>query len=471
MHDSIIISQDAAAFDDLRDHITGDVITPGDPEYDSARAGFNLIFDQHPALVVMATKSDDVFEAVCYAAERGLDIAVQATGHGVVGGADGALLINTSRMNGVTIDPAARTARIEAGTQWGRVLAAAQEHGLAPLLGSSVTVGAVGYTLGGGFGWLGRKYGLSCDNVVSLEVVTTECEQLIASAEENTELFWGLRGGGGGLAVVTAMTVRLFPVSTVYGGQLIYPAESAAGVLRRWRDWLPGLPDEMSTSVKIMNLPDMEFIPAPLRGRTLTVLSGCYCGLVDEGAALMDEWRAWQPPMIDAFRVMPFAEVAAISQDPEEPAPGVMTGAWLRDLSDETIDTLVRYGTLQEGRAPIIFTEVRHAGGAVGRAGAEPSAFGHRDTELLMAVVGMAPAPPVREAVNAYIGRMKAALQPALTGTVYLNFLVGDEKNEHVRDGYPAETLARLSALKDKYDPANRLNRAMVIPGSVAPVS
>lgn len=464
MHDSIIISQDAAAIDDLRDHIAGEVFTPGDPEYDRARAGFNLVFDQHPALVVMATRADDVFEAVCYAAERGLDIAVQATGHGVAGGADGALLINTARMTGVAIDPAARTARIEGGTQWGEVLAAAQTHGLAPLLGSSTTVGAVGYTLGGGFGWLGRKYGLSCDNVVSFEVVTAECEQLTVSAEENAELFWGLRGGGGGLAVITAMTVRLFPVAAVYGGQLIYPAESAAAVLRRWRDWLPGLPDEMSTSVKIMNLPDLPFIPEPLRGRTVVVLSGCYCGPVDEGAALIDGWRAWQTPFIDAFRVMPFAEAATISQDPEEPMPGVTTGAWLRELSDETIDTLVRYGTLQEGRAPLVFTEVRHAGGAVAGAGATPSAFGHRDAELLLAAVGMAPTPPARDAVKGYIGRMLAALQPALAGTVYMNFLEGDEKNERVRQGFPAETLARLAALKARYDPANRLNRAMVIP-------
>lgn len=457
-----VLAPDALAA--LRGIVSGAVVVPGDPDYDTARAGFNLAFEHHPALVVMAESAGDVVAAVRFAVAHDLDIAVQATGHGVVRAADGALLLNTSRLTGVTIDPAARTARILAGTKWGQVLPTAQAHGLAPLLGSSPTVGAVGYTLGGGLGWLGRKYGLAADSVVSFEVVTAEGEQLLASDGENADLFWGLRGGGGGLAIVTAMTVQLFPVQTVYGGVLVYPGEMAAAVLRRWRDWLPALPDEMTSAVKIINVPDLEFAPPPLRGKTVTLLEGCYCGSPDEGAALINDWRAWQAPLIDQFGPMPFAEVARISNDPADPVPSLASGAWLRELSNAAIDTLVRYATLQVARVPLIYAEVRHAGGAIRRADAAASAFGHRDAELLLATVGMIPAPPLRDVLGGYIGGMLAELAPALTGTVYMNFLEGDEKNERVRDGFPAQTLARLAVLKARFDPVNRLNRAMALP-------
>lgn len=455
-----ISALDPTAIDTLRDRVAGEVIAPGDAGYDDGRAAFNVAFEHRPALVVMAEGAADVVAAVRFAAGHGLDLAVQATGHGVVLPADDALLINTARMTGVTVDPEARTARIEAGTRWGEVLAATQAHGLAPLLGSSPTVGAVGYTLGGGLGWLARKYGLAADSAVSFEVVTAEGEQLTASAEENTELFWGLRGGGGGLAIVTAMTVRLFPVEMVYGGGLIYPGEMAADVMRRWRDWLPSLPEEMTSSVKIMNFPDMEIAPPPLRGKTVVMVLGAYCGALDEGEALINQWRGWQAPMMDMFGPMPFAEVARISNDPTDPMPAYVTGAWLRELSDAAIDAIVRYGTLQEARLPLIFLDVRHIGGAVRRGDAAASAFGDRESELLLEAVGMIPAPPLWEALDGYMGRLKAELGPALSGTVYMNFLEGEERNERVGDTFPPATLARLAALKKQYDPANRLNRA-----------
>ena len=448
------------AIAELRDRVAGDVFVPGDAGYDPGRALFNVAFEHRPALVVMVESAADVAAAVRFAAAHGLDLAVQATGHGVARAADGALLINTAHLTGVTVDPQARTARIEAGTRWGEVLPATQAHGLAPLLGSSPTVGAVGYTLGGGLGWLARKYGLASDNVVSFEVVTADGEQLTASADENPELFWGLRGGGGGLAIVTAMTVRLFPVEMVYGGGLIYPGEMAAEVIRRWRDWLPSLPDEMTSSVKIMNFPDMDIAPPPLRGKTVVMVLGAYCGALDEGEALINQWREWQQPMMNMFGPLPFAEVARISNDPTDPMPAYVTGAWLRELDDAAIDAFVRYGTLQEARLPLIFLEVRHIGGAVRRGDAAASAFGDRDSELLLEAVGMIPAPPLWAALDGYVGRLKDELSPALSGTVYMNFLEGEERNQRVRDIYPAETLVRLAALKRRYDPANRLNRA-----------
>lgn len=452
----------AAAIDDLRGRVAGQVVTPGDAGYDTARAAWKLTVDQHPKLIVMAANAGDIAAAVRFAAGHGLDIALQATGHGVILPADGALLINTAGMTGVAIDPAAQTARVSAGAPWSRVLAAAQAHGLAPLLGSSPGVGAVGYTLGGGFGWLGRKFGLASDSALAFEVVTTAGQALTASATENPDLFWGLRGGGGSLAVVTAMTIRLYAVSTVYGGFLHYPGHLATAAVRRWRDWVAAAPDELTSSIKIMNLPDLPFIPPPLRGQTIVNVAGCYCGPVAEGEALLQPWREWQQPLMDTFRPMPFTEVGDISQDPADPTPGFTSGAWLRWLDDETIDTLVRFATLQEGHVPLIFTEVRHAGGAMARP--TDTAFGHRADAFLLDVVGLVAAPPLRGALAAYFESMKTALGPALSGAVYMNFLEGPEAAAQVCHGFTPETFARLATLKAQYDPTNRLNRGMAIP-------
>lgn len=451
----------ATAVAGLRRRLSGRVVAPEASEYDDARAGWNLTFDQRPALVVMAADAGDVAAAVRFAADHDLDIAVQATGHGPVRPADDALLINTADMTGVSIDPAARTARVAAGASWAAVLAATQTHGLAPLLGSSPAVGAVGYTLGGGLGWLGRKYGLACDSVVDFDVVTADGETLTASADENADLFWGLRGGGGGLAVVTAMTIRLFPVSTVYGGVLVYPAGAAADVLHRWAEWLPTLPDEMGSAVRIINVPDTDDAPPDMRGRTLVMLQGCHCGVEDEGAELVRAWRDWRAPLVDQFGPMSFADVARISNEPTDPMPSHTTGAWLRGLSDDAVKTVVRYATLKVAPVPLIFIEIRHVGGAAGRAA--DSAFGYRADELLLQAVSLVPRPSLRPVMIGYTDSLMRDLGPALTGRVYMNFLEGDEKKARVRDGYPPPTLARLAALKAQYDPADRLSRAMAI--------
>ena len=214
-----------AQFAQLQAGLTVDsrVIVPGDEHYDAARQGWNLAVDQYPAMIVEARTAEDVAEALRFAQSQGLDVAVTATGHGVIRKADHSLLIDTSKMAAVEVDAAARTAWVGAGTKWGAVLEAAQAAGLAPLLGSSPDVGAIGYTLGGGMGWLVRKYGLSADSVNYFEVVTVNGERVRASATENADLFWGLRGGGGNFGVVTGMEIRLYPVTTVYGGNLFYP--------------------------------------------------------------------------------------------------------------------------------------------------------------------------------------------------------------------------------------------------------
>lgn len=441
----------------LQMQVQGQVIVPGDADYDDARLAWNRKVDQHPALIVAAESSQDVATAVAFARQHKLGVAIQSTGHGNVRPADDCLLILTRGLRGVAIDPAARTAHIAAGEQWGPVLAAAQAHGLAPLLGSSPTVGVVGYTLGGGLGWLGRKYGLSADNVLSFELVTTSGQLLIASEHENSDLYWGLRGGGGSLGIVTSLTIRLFPVAEVYAGNLYYPAEMARDVFRHYRNWIAGAPDELTSSVLVMNFPPFPELPEFLRGKSFAIVRGCYCGTMADGEALLSHWHDWQPPLIDDFKAISFSEAATISNDPVDPLPGFNSGAWLRELSDGAIDAIVRYGLGADGPSPLIFAEVRHAGGAIRRVASEAAVYGNRDAELVLSLVGVAPTPGAHHNLVAYTAQLKDALRPVLTGGVYMNFLEGVESQQRVRDGLAAGGYDRLAQIKAAVDPENLL--------------
>jgi hypothetical protein len=310
----------------LRAQLGGAAITPDDPGYDDARASWNLAFDARPALIVEAADADDVAAALRFAAAA--DLGGRRPGHRPRHGARGrrrpADHHATPRRGGrSTRSPAPRgsgPARL-----WGPVLAEAQLHGLAPLAGSAPHVGAVGYTLGGGMGWLARKHGLSADKVRSFEVVTPDGQVRRVSAETDPELFWALRGGGAGsLGVVTAMEIELVAVDQVYAGNLLYPPELAGEVFARFREWVADVPDELTSAVVIMNFPPFEEVPEPVRGRSFAVVRGCWCGPLEEGAALIDEWRDWAPPALDLFGPMPFAQMAEISQDPVDPVPAMV---------------------------------------------------------------------------------------------------------------------------------------------------
>lgn len=443
-----------ARWTQLRSRVAGSVVTPQDPEYDDARRAWNLSFEHRPAVIVVAQSAADVAEALRFARSEGLGVAVQSTGHGVVRPADDALLLITSRMQTVRVDEATQTAWIEAGVKWGTVLEKTRAVGLAPLLGSSPDVGVMGYTLGGGMGWLGRKYGLAADSVRYFEVVTADGHVLHASETENSDLFWGLRGGGGSLGVVTGMEIQLYPVTMVYGGSLMYPVTLAREVFARYRDWVQTAPDELTSSVAIMNFPPLPVMPEFLRGQTFVIVRGCYCGPVEQGEALLQSWRAWHTPFIDDFKAMPFSQVATISNDPLDPMPGLSTGAWLREVSDEVIDVLVQ----RVVGGPVAFAEIRHAGGAIARVPADASAYSNREAHFLLQMVGMTPTPEALSAVRHFTDDLKETIRPSLTGGVYMNFLEGEESRQRIKDGYTPEKYARLAALKAKYDPENRLS-------------
>ena len=440
---SVLFQHGDEYLEQLEEEVCGAVWLPGDPGYDAARRTWNLTVDQHPAVIVVAERADDVAAAVRYANQVGLGIAVQSTGHGVLRAADDALLIVTAGMKDVQIDEAMHTARVEAGVRWGEVLEKAQRVGLAPLLGSSPNVGVMGYTLGGGMGWLARKYGMALDSVLAFEVVTSDGRTLRASARENADLFWGLRGGGGSLAIVTAMEIHF------------YPAAMAKEVLTRYRDWVQTLPDAMTTSAVIMNYPPIAAVPEALRGQTMVIVRGCYAGDVEEGKRLIDEWRQWCAPQIDAFRAMPFSEVASISMDPVDPMPSKHTGAWLSGLTDDAIAARVRGGVPQSGPLPLVFIELRHAGGAIARH--DGAAFSHRDGVFNLFINGMTPTPETQAAFTRHAEAIKAQLHPVMTGGVYLNFLEGEEARRRSQDGFSPEAFARLAAIKAAVDPTNRM--------------
>ena len=453
---------DPSALEELRTRLQGDAHAPGEEGYDEGRQAFNLNAHQHPALVIMAAGAADVIAAVSFASERGLGVGVLATGHGVASPCDDGILINTSRMRGVRIDPEARTARVEPGALWHDVVPEAQPFGLAGLSGSSSGVGVVGYTLGGGLGWLGRKYGFNAESVREADVVTADGELLRVSAYDHPDLFWGLKGGGGNFGVVTSLEFSLYPFTTVYGGNLFYPAERAAEVLDLFGRWTDTLPDEMTTAVALLNIPPLPVIPEPLRGGSFVSVRGCYCGDPPEaGEELLRPWREFGEPVVDMFGVMPCQQMDMISMDPVAPIGAYTHVELLGELTPEAIDRLVEVAGVNSN-SPLIMLELRHLGGALERLPADLSPIGRRDSRFIMNGVGATPTPEMARAVQAHLAYVAEELRPYETGATYANFLeLHGASAERVRAAYSPEDWERLVELKDRYDTGNlfRFNR------------
>jgi hypothetical protein len=438
--------------------LTKPILAPGNAGFEDLALPWNRAHRHSPAFVGIPESAADVVDLIRFARSRDLSIGVQATGHGVTRPVVGGLLILTHRLDSIRIDANASVCRLGAGVQWGPVLEAAQQHGLAPLLGSSPNVGAVGYTLGGGLGWLTRLHGLASDSVVSFEVATVDGRLIPVSAEENPELFWGLRGGGAGsLVIVTSMEVRLFGVTTVYGGNLLYPAEMAREVLARWRDWVPTVPNELTSSVLIKKFPALDHIPAPLRGRAFAIVRGCFAGDSESGGRLLADWRDWRRPEIDDWKTMPFAEVATIASDPVNPSAGRMSGGWLRELSNHAIDVLVTRTLDMDSR--VGSAEVRHIGGAVSARAASSSAYGNRDSELILTMGGGAPTPEANAALLTDLDSVFADLAGDRTGGVFLNFLDGENRRSQSAAG--VSSAARMMRLKATFDPTDVMSHGL----------
>ena len=429
----------------LRQQISGEVLTATDPGYEDLRLAWNRAHEHNPALIVVPATAADVAAAVRHAVDHGMAVAVQATGHGVATPAQGSMLILTHALDWVDVDAEARTARFGAGVKWDRVLGPAAEYGLAPLLGSTPDVSAVGYTLGGGLGWLAKQYGLSSDAVRSIEIVTADGKIRQTSPAEETDLFWALRGGGAGsFGVVTEMEIDLMPVPSLYAGNLLYPASMAREVAARYREWITTTSDELTSSIVFMNFPPFEDVPEIIRGQSFTVIRGAFTGSDTAGAELMRFWRDWQAPALDMWGRIPFSEVATISNDPVDPMMAAVSTEWLASLDDGAIDILVEAMFEQNGPSPLIVAEVRNIGGAVAREPRHPSAYGNRRQCHLLELIGAGMDEGSIRAVEAFIETTREKLGPYRAGGAYLNFLEGAEKTARSSEGFEPESWTRL---------------------------
>ncbi len=296
----------------------------------------------------------------------------------------------------------------------------------------------------------------------SIEIVTPDGVRRHASATENAELFWALRGGGANFGVVTALEFDLYPVATVYGGTLTYPAEDAAEALRFFRSWICAVPDELTASLTIMKYPDFPQVPEPVRGKTLIEVKAVYAGDAVDGAALMQGWLDWQTPLANSFAEIPFNQIGTISNDPVDPMPSYGTGELLDDLSDDTIEVIVGYTT--NSTSPLIYTEIRHGQGAVMRGASNLNAIGNREAKLYLRMGGLTPTPEARAYMQRYLQGFKYELKPALHGGVCLNFMGSDDQPQRSRDAYSADAYRRLRALKAYYDPHNLFRYSFNIP-------
>jgi FAD/FMN-containing dehydrogenase len=452
-----------SALEVLKDALKGDAYVPGDGGYDEARAAWNLNAHQSPAVVVVADGASDVLAAVRLARDEGLGVGVMATGHGVAAPADGGVLINTSRMRGVHVDPETRTARVEAGAKWADLVPEAASLGLAGLQGSTSHVGIVGYTMGGGFGWLGRKYGFAADSVKEADVVTAEGELVKANAHENADLFWALKGGGGNFGIVTSLEFALYPITHVFGGNLFYAVEKAEEVLELYSRWAQDLPEEVTSAVAFLNVPPIPDVPEPLRGRSVISVRFCYTGedLAEKGEELLAPWRGFGEPIMDTFGVMPYEAMDMISMDPVDPLGAYGHSEMLRDLSPETRRTLVDLAGA-DSDTPLLLLEIRQLGGALSRPPADLNPMGRSDAAYIMNGIGATFTPEMAQAVQAYLAHVAEAAKPHATGATYVNFMDLDGASpERVKAAYSADDWGRLVDLKNRRDPGNlfRFNR------------
>lgn len=426
------------------------VVLPDDEAWDEARLAWNLAVDQRPEAVAVPRSAEEVAEVVHWAAAAGYQVAAQGTGHNAasLGDLSGTVLVKLHELRGVTIDPEARIARAAAGTIWIELVEAAAEYGLAALAGSSPDVGVVGYTLGGGLSFLGRKHGLMTNHVTAIELVTADGELRRVDAENDPDLFWALRGGGGSFGVVTAVEVGLIPLESVYAGHLWFPVDRAAEVLRAWRDWTETVTEEVTSIGRILQFPPIPDIPEPMRGSSFAVVEAIYCG--DDPAemdALLEPLRALGPAM-DTFRVMTMPELAKLHMDPEHPVPGTGDGGTLDLITDQTIDAIVA-GVVGK---PILNTEIRHYGGAVARPRPDHGAVSAFSAPYILFAVGVAPTPQVKAAVHGVVASLMEALEPWLSGHTYLNFA---ESRRDPRTFWPETVHARLKRIKNAVDPQN----------------
>ncbi len=442
----------------------GTLIHPGDDAYDEARTVFNGLIDRHPALIARCTCADDVAAAVNLARDGALRLSVHGGGHGVTGAAmcDAGVVVDLRGMKGIEVDVDGRRVRAEAGLTWGEFDAATQEHGLACTGGRVTTTGISGLALGSGSGWLERRCGLVCDNLVAAEVVTADGRVVTASDDENADLFWGLRGGSGNFGVVTAFHLRLHEVGPiVLGGLLVFPAEMGGELLRFYRGFVRDAPDEVGSGVAFICAPPEDFVPKEVQGHPVIGVVCCYAGPVEEGERAFKPLRDLGPAM-DMVQPMPYVAVQTLL-DHGNPKGRLnyWTGDFYDDLPDEALDILVAKAT--QPVSPMSQMIVLPGGGAITRVDENAMAFGQRQARFNIHYLSMWSDPAETDRNIAYTKDIAGAMKPWSTGGAYLNFL-GDEGQARVEAAFGSAKYKRLRDLKTKWDPQNLFRMNQNIP-------
>jgi UDP-N-acetylenolpyruvoylglucosamine reductase len=438
----------------LQEAVRGSVLLPDHADFADAARAWSIGPEHKPAVIVIAETAQDIVAAVAFARDFDMPVSVQATGHGIQVANAGGLHINTARMTGVTIDAEAQTARVEAGAKWAHVIPAAHEFGLATLNGSTSDVGVVGYSLGGGTGWLARKYGFAADHVVSMDVVLANGELIKVSPESNPDLFWAMRGGGGNFGVVTAMEFRLFPHPTFYGGGVYYPIDDAKAIFAAYGEWIETLPEDVTASIAIFRFPPLPFIPEPLRGRaTIRIAAVAVC---ENGEELIAPMRSLGTALVDSFGEYPYTAIDLVSADPVDPMPVWETSMTFEEFPQEAADALLSVNG-PEVESPLAMIEIRYIRGAADHAGKRANAANRAGGSFILFALGVVFAPEAEAALKAAGATLHAALRPWATGKTFLNFIGHCEPSaERTMDAYTLETYIHLARTKKKYDPTNR---------------
>lgn len=440
------------AMNSLRETFRGPLLRPGDAEYDDARTVWNAMIDRKPGIVAQCTSTDDVRAVVNAAREHGLLLSIHGGGHNVAGNAvcDGGIMLDLSPMKGITVDPHTRIARAQGGVLWGEFDAATQAYGLATTGGTVSTTGITGLTLGGGFGFLQRRFGLVCDNVLSVEIVTADGELRTANANQHQDLFWAVRGGGGNYGVVTSIEYRLHPVGpTVLGGLILHPLAAARDVLRHFREFAKTAPEEFGSFVGFLTSPE---------GQPLLALVICYSGPLDEGTEVLRPLRSFGNPAADLVGEMPYTAVQSLF-DPAFPSGRLnyWKSSVLHELSDAAIDTMISH--FERVPSPLTAAGMEHFGGAVSRVGDDETAFGQREMTFNLLIASAWTDPTESDANITWTRDFWQAMRPHLQAGAYVNYL-DDEDQDRVKSAY-GKNYERLAAIKGHYDPTNlfKMNR------------
>ena len=430
---------------EFSDGLDGQGIAPGDPHYNAARRIWNASIDKHPGFIAQCTSAEDVVRAVNFARTNDILLAVRGGGHNVGGRAlcDDGLVIDMSKMRGIDVDAGARVVVAQAGCTLGDLDAATHPHGLVVPAGVFTKTGIAGLTLGGGVGWLVRKYGLTCDNVVSFEVITVGGKIVTASADENADLYWGLRGGGGNFGVVLRFTYKAHPLKTVFGGLLIHPQARAAEVLRFYRDFMASAPDELTAYAAMLHTPD---------GDPVVGIVPCWCGDLDEGEKYLQPLREFGPPLMDAVGPLPFPQMQALFDDAfPDGNQNYWKSTFVKQLSDDVIDILVEHANGVP--SPLTAVVIELYGGAMARVGPDETAFAHRSSDYDVGILSQWTDPADTENNVAWARGLYDALQPHASGAFLLNFLY--QEDDSISRASFGPNYDRLAELKRKYDPEN----------------